>query len=116
VGAHSRVELAGAETGVEVEFLAQLDVDRPETRPHGCGGRTLYPYLRPTDGFEGALREGITLGLVDIFAGGVFIPLELDTGRLENASGRLDQFGAGPVARDECDLVSHQRRWYPQRA
>jgi hypothetical protein len=43
----------------------------------------------------------------DLLAGRLDVPVELDARRLEHAPGRLGQFGAGPVARDESHAVRH---------
>ena len=51
--------------------------------------------------------KGVALLVVDVLAGGMLVPGELDAGRLEHAAGRLRQLGPGAVARDEGDFVGH---------
>ena len=103
--AHALVGLAGADAGVEVELLAQRDVDRAEARADRRGGRALDGDAALADRVERAVGQRVALRLVDVDAGVLEVPVELDAGGLEHAPGRLRELGPGAVARDEGDSV-----------
>jgi hypothetical protein len=105
--AHALVLLAGTQARVEVELLAQRDVDRAEARADGSRDRTLDGDLVLLDRLEDAVGEGRALGLVDVSAGLLPVPLELDAGGFEHFRGRIRDLGAGAVPADEGDSVGH---------
>ena len=105
---HALVGLAGADAGVEVELLAQQHVDRAEARAHRRRGRALDADAVALDRLQRAVGERVALLGVDVLAGGLLVPLELDPGGLQHAPGRLGELGAGAVAGDEGDFVRHQ--------
>src|SRR3990172_3100776 len=106
-GAHARVVLGGAQAGVEVQHLAQGDVDGAEAAAARRRDRTLDGDLVPADrlqdfvGGDGAvLLGGADAGLPDV-------PVELDAGGLEDADCGFGDLGAGAVARYEGDAMGH---------
>ena len=115
-GADPGVALAGADAGVEVELLAQEHVDAAKARAHrGCGG-PLDADAVALDRVQRAVGErGALLG-VDVLAGGLLVPVELDPGGLDHAPGRLDELGAGAVAGDEGHGVRHGAAMLASRA
>ena len=108
-GAHALVGLAGPDAGVQVELLAQQHVDRAEAGADRRRGRALD--ADPVRLIDSSVRSGNGLpsSLVDVLAGGLLVPLELDAGRLEHPAGGLGQLGPGAVAGDEGDSVSGHR-------
>ena len=104
-GAHPLVGLARPDARIEVELLAQRDVDRAVARAHGRGGRALDRDPALADRVEGPVGERVALLLVDVDAGVLEVPVELDAGGLEHAPGRLGELGPGAVARDEGHAV-----------
>ena len=103
--AHALVGLAGADAGVEVELLAEGDVDRAEARAHRGGRRALDGDPALADRVERAVGERVALRLVDVDAGVLEVPVELDSGGLEHAPRGLRELGPGAVARDEGDSM-----------
>ena len=99
----------GAQVRVQVQRLAQPDVDAAEAGPDGGRDRALERDLVPPDRLEDALRERRPLGRDRGLAGLLDLPLELDPGRIEHAPCRLRQFRADPVAGDESDAMGHAR-------
>src|SRR5205823_10289780 len=106
--ADTLVGLTRADAAVEVELLAQQDVDRAEARAHRRSRRPLDADLVALDRLERAVGERSSLLRVDVLAGRVLVPLELDAGRLQHPPGGVDELRAGPVAGDQCHLVSHR--------
>ena len=107
-GADALVSLAGAHLPVEIEGLAQADVDRAETAADRRGDRALDGDAGAADRFQRPLRARVAAELNH--AGGarlLQVPVELDAGRLETPAGGLGQLGAGAVARDQGDFVRH---------
>ena len=104
--AHALVGLAGPDAGVEVELLAQRDVDRAVAGADRGGGRALDRDAALADRVEGAVGERVALRLVDVDPGVLEVPVELDAGGLEHSLRGLRELGPGAVARDEGDSVS----------
>src|SRR5204862_5026816 len=100
---------------VEVELLAELDIDRPKARPHRGRRRPLDPHAVALDRLQGPVRERIALLGIDVLAGGLLVPLELHPGRLQHAPGGIGNLGAGAVAGYEGDFVRHGRASYVER-
>src|SRR5215213_3077566 len=106
-GAHALVGLARPDAGVQVELLAQQHVDGAEAGADRRRRRALDPDPVALDRLERAIGEGVALVAVDVLAGRLLVPGELDAGRLEHAASRLRQLGTGAVTRDEGDFVCH---------
>ena len=95
------------EVGVELELLAQGNVDTGKASADGRGHR---PLQSDPGAFDG----------LDQFLGNIFVvlgerlgpylkdfPIELHPGGFQNAHRGLRDFGADAVAGNECDFVSH---------
>ena len=98
-----------SDRGEEVERLTELDVHAPEPRADRRGDRTLDRDARASDLLEDAFGEGGSLTLQDLGAGVLDDPLDLDTGRVEHATGRVRDLGPDAVAGDERHEVRHAR-------
>src|SRR5439155_24681775 len=107
--AHRRVDtgvgLRRTQVGVEVELLAQRDVDGAHPGAELRGERAFEAHLVPADRIEGALRECIADLLERGQADVVNVPLDLNAGRFDRAAGRVDDLGTRAVAWDERDAV-----------
>ena len=107
-GAHARIALAGAHLRVEVERLAQADVDRAEA---AADRRRDRPFERRSvlpDRLEHVLRKRVAVVLGHhVGAGLLHVPVELDPRRLEDAAGRLGELGAGAVAGNQGHAMRH---------
>src|SRR6185437_2998120 len=88
-GAHALVGLAGAQARVEVELLAQGDVDGAETGANGSGDGTLDGEAALLDRIEHAVGQRSALRLVYVGAGILEVPLELHARALEHTPGGL---------------------------
>jgi hypothetical protein len=106
--AHPLVGLAGPDARVEVELLAQGDVDRAVARADRGGGRALDGDAPLADRGERSIRERVALLLVHVDARVLEVPVELDARGLEYSPGRLRELRPGAVARDEGDAVCQE--------
>ena len=104
-GAHALVGLARTDAGVEVELLAERDVDRAVSRADRGGRGALDRDPALADRVERAVGERVALRLVYVHPGVLEVPLELDAGGLEHAPGCLRELGPRAVARDEGDSI-----------
>ena len=106
--AHAGIGLARADLGIEVEALAQPDVDGAEAAADGRRDRPLQRDASLADRVEDVRRQRIAAVLLHhVRAGLAHVPVELGAGRLENATRRLGQLRARAVAGDENDPVHH---------
>jgi hypothetical protein len=105
-GAHTRVGVAGPNAGVEVELLAERDVDRAVAGADRGGRGPLDGDAALADRVERAVGERVALRLVHVDPGVLEVPLELDSGGLEDALGGLRELRSRAVAGDESDSVS----------
>ena len=109
--AHAGIALARAHLRVQVERLAQADVDRAEAAADRRRDRPLERDARLADRVEDVVGQRVAVVLVHHVGAGVpDVPVELDAGRLEHAASRLGELGAGAVAGDEGDPVRHGAR------
>ena len=97
-GAHALVGLAGAQAAVEVELLAERDVHGAEAGPDRRRDRGLDRDLVAPDRLDHPVGERGALALVDVGAGLLPFPLELDAGCLEHAPRGLGQLRPGAVS------------------
>ena len=106
--AHARIGLARAHLRVEVESVAQRDVDGAETLADRGRDRALQRDAVAADRVERRLGQRVAAVLVHhVRAGRLDVPFEVDAGRFEHASRRLGQLRAGAVSWDEChDVLS----------
>ena len=112
-GADAGVALARAHLRVEVERLAQADVDRAEAAADRRRDRALERDARLADRVEDVVRQRVAVvGVHHVGARVLDVPVELDAGRLEHAPSRLGELRAGAVAGDEGDPVRHGARRY----
>src|SRR6185436_14656780 len=79
-GADAVVRLARADACVEVELLAERDVDRAVPGADRSGGRALDRHTALADRVERAVGERVSLLLVYVDSGVLEVPLELDAG------------------------------------
>ena len=102
------VDLAGADAGVEVERLAEVDVDAAEAGADGRGDRGLEGHLGAAARFDHAVGDrGAELGH-DVDAGLLLVPVDRDAGGLDAHLGGLGQLRPDAVAADERHFVRHR--------
>ncbi len=110
VGPDALVVLAGADAGVEVECLAEVDVDRAEAGADRRGDRGLERDLGPPARLDHAVGHGgADLGH-DVDAGLLDVPVDGDAGGLDAELGGLGQLGTDAVAGDQGHFMGHGRR------
>src|SRR6202041_3109599 len=97
----------GTEVGVELEFLAQRDVDAGKTAANRSAYRPLESNMRALDGFCQFLGNVFFIFLEGLGPSHEGFPFKLDPRGFEDAHGRLRYFGADAIAGDESDLVCH---------
>jgi hypothetical protein len=111
--ADARVALAGPDLAIEVEALAEGDVDRAEPSADRGRDRPLQRDPALANRVENVVGKRVAAVLLHhVAAGQLDVPGELDSGRLEHAARGLGQLGTGAVAGDEGDSVGHRRRLY----
>ena len=104
---HARKILHRPEIGVEVERLAQADVDAGEAFRDRGRDRALQCNLVAADRVEQRHRERLVEALERGDAGVVPLPLDIDRGRLEDADHSRRHLRADAVAGDERDHSRH---------
>ena len=110
--AHAGIRLARADLPVEVEALAQRDVDGAEAAADRGRDRPFERDAGLADRVEDVVRQRVAAVLVHhVGAGLAHVPVELDAGRLEHAPRRLGQLGPGAVAGDQDHAVRHGGGW-----
>src|SRR6266550_942646 len=102
---HARLGLRGSEVRVQVELLAEGDVDRAEARPELGRERALERDAVSPHGLERVLRERRAVLCHRGHADVVDIPLDLHTGRFDRTAGRRDDLRARAVTRNERDRM-----------
>ena len=100
---NARQRARRTEVGVELELLAELDVDRLEALPHGCRDRSLEGDLGAADRVEHGVGQRLAAERHRFGAGEVAVPVELRAGGFEDAHGRRGDLGADAVAREQGD-------------
>ena len=96
-----------AEVGVQVERLAERDVDAAEAAADRGRDRALERDLVAPDRLEDVVRERRPVLRDGRLAGLDRLPFEADAGRIEDAGGRLRQLRTDAVAGDQGDSVGH---------
>lgn len=91
----------GAKVGVEVEFLAQADVDGAEAAADGGCERAFEGEAGAADAGKGCFGQRISAGGDRGHAAELDVPREGAAEGFEDIDGGLDDFGADAVTRDE---------------
>ena len=98
-----------ADIGVEIEFLAQRDVDAAIAFADGGRQRTFQRQLVAADGVERLGGNGSAVGGHRAGARGSALPEKPRAGGLDGLDGGIDHFGTDPVAGDQRDVCRHGR-------
>ena len=104
---HAGEILHRAEVGVEIQSLAQGDVDAGGAAGDGGAGGAFQGDLVAADRFDGGLIDGLAFFRGFVGAGFEFFPVDLDACGFQDAADGGGDFGADAFAGDQCDLVSH---------
>src|SRR5205807_2834345 len=97
----SRIALARSNQSVEIEFLAEGDVHRPDPFPNrGCQW-SFDRHLVPANRIEHRRRHGSAVLLHHAEPRVLDVPFELDAGRLQHAAGGFADFRTDPIAGDQ---------------
>ncbi len=110
VGPDAVVVLAGADARVEVEGLAEVDVDRAEAGADRSGDRRLEGDLGPPAGLDDGVGDGCPDLGHDVDARFLDVPVDRDAGCLDAKLRGLGQFGADAVAGDQGHVMGHGKR------
>ena len=97
----------GTEVGVELELLAQRDVDAGKAATDGRGHRPLQGDAGALNRFDDLFGDVLPVLLESVGAYGEGFPFELDAGGFEDADGCVGNFRPDAVAGDEGDFVRH---------
>src|SRR5205823_2412741 len=104
--AHPRIILGGAEAGVEVERLAQSDVDAAKAGSDGRRDGSLEGDLVAADRIENLVGERSAVLIHDVASGLLNLPLDGHTARVDDASGCFGHFRADAVSGNERYTMS----------
>ena len=107
--AHARVRLARPKACIELELVAKCDVHGAEAGADRRRDRPLQRDAVRLHRLERLLGEGRACLLHHVDARLADVPVEVDTRRLEDASGCVGELWPGPVAGDEGDAMGHRR-------
>jgi hypothetical protein len=109
-GADSLVALARAHLPVEIECLAEGDVHAAKAGADGCRDRALERDAVLLDRLEDVIRKRIPAVLVhDVGPRLLHVPLEFDTGCVEDPARCVGKLGPGAVTGNEGHAMSHGR-------
>ena len=95
------------DVGVQLERLAQPDVDGAEAGADRGRDRSLDGHAVASDRLDDPVRQRRPLAGDRRLAGLLDVPFEADAGRLEHVLGGLGQLRTDPVAGDQRDGVAH---------
>ncbi len=98
----------GPEVCVELEALAQLDVNAGKAAADRRRHRTLQSDARSLDRIVEVLRNVFLVFLESLGASHEGFPLELEAGGFENADDGIGDFGANAVAGNEGNAMGHK--------
>ena len=110
VSTNTLVLLAGANAGVEVESLTEVNVYASEAGSHRRGDRCFEGHAGAFDGFNNAVRNGCAQSGHNVHAGFLNVPVNFHAGGVDAHAGGFSQFRTNAVAGDQCDLMCHGAR------
>ena len=109
-GADALVALARAHLAVEVEGLAERDIDAAEARSDRRRDRALERDAVLLDRLQNVVGKRVAAVLVhDVGARPLHVPVELDAGGVEDPARCLGKLRPGAVAGNEGHAMSHGR-------
>jgi hypothetical protein len=106
---HVRQRPHGPQVRVEIERLAQADVDGGEALADGRRDRAFERDLVALDRFEEVGGQRVAELFQRLRARVVRLPLDLDARRLDDPHHGGGDFRPDPVARNECDSMFHKK-------
>ena len=98
----------GAKVGIQLELLAQLNIDAGKASADRGGDRTFQRDMRALNRFSQFLGDVLFVFFESFGAGLNSFPLELQAGSLKNADHGCRDFCADTVAWNESDFMSHE--------
>ena len=99
--------MRGTNVRVQIECLAQRDVDRAKAFADRRLERTFERELRPLDRIERRVGNRIAVERDAGHAGDLRVPFDVGARRLENPDGRAADRRPDAVSRDQRDLPGH---------
>src|SRR5262249_23325323 len=99
--------MRGADVGIQIERLAQRDVDRAEPFADRRLERALERELGALDGIEGRIRDRIAVQRDTGHSRDLRIPFDVRPGGREDLDRRAADRRSDAVARDQRDLPAH---------
>jgi hypothetical protein len=107
---HPLIALARTHLAVEVERFAKRDVDASEARADRSRDRPLERHAVLLDRLEDVVGERVAAVLVhDVGPRLLHVPVEFDTGCVEDPARCLGKLGPGAVTGNEGHAMSHGR-------
>lgn len=103
-GADTFVGFAGANAGVQTEFLAEKDVDAAEAFTDGSGDRGFECDAIGANGFEHAFGD-FAFGFDDFDTAFLDVPIDFDTSGFDTFAGCFGDFGADTITGEQSDLM-----------
>src|SRR5439155_5665616 len=98
------------DAGIEIQGLAQTDVDRAEALAHGGGARSFESHAITPDQIQGCLGERVAVTVSCGQAGISLDPVDMGAGGLNNCLRCLRHFGPNAVAPNQYNRRRHKSR------
>ena len=109
-GANARIILAGADAGVQLEFLAELHVDAAKTLAHRRGDGGLQGTVRAADAGQQRFRQRGAGPFHDIDPRLLRVPGNLHARGVDAHPCRLGQFRTCPITKNQRHIVCHRAK------
>ena len=93
--------------GIEIESLAQLDIDAAKSFAHRRRHRPFESDLGLVERIHQRPRDGRPMFFQSLGAGQMGIPINFCAGGFDDFQCRLDYFGTDPIARNQRNFMRH---------
>src|SRR5690606_8645797 len=98
------VLFAGADAGVKVQLLPQIDIDAPKSLADRCGNRSLESNTIVADRFQDAIRD-FPFFLDDLNSAFLYVPVHLHASGVDTAARGLGDFGTNSISTDQRNVI-----------
>jgi glycine oxidase len=95
----------GPQVGIQIERLAQPDINGSEALSDGRRNRTFQADFVYLDRFEQLVRQSLAELVQSLLAGNVLFPFDRDAGSFDDANNGGRDFGADAIAGNQCDTM-----------
>jgi len=104
---NARDRLGRPEVRVEIQRLADRHIHAPKAFADRCGDGAFDAHTVSADRFQHLFGQRRAVLRNRLFAGLLDVPIDGNTGGLDDTAHRLHHFRANAVAGDQCDRIAH---------